>query len=127
MISISSETVYSSPQTFIARDGQSSAQRKQSAHWAAGEMPDNTPSPSNKMGVPPIGQALTHQLHLPRPMHLFGYMPNFRPGAIVSGFEHQIHESEQPEKKTSVRMPGPSWIVYFCMFVTRPAGLSFFV
>src|SRR5512139_793956 len=48
-------------------------------------------------------------------------------GLMLSGLEHHLQRSEQPLRKTLVRMPGPSWVQKCWMFRTRPVGALGFV
>lgn len=50
----------------------------------------------------------------------FRHAPDFRAEACVSGLPHHRQRSGQPLRKTSVRIPGPSWTEKCWILVTTP-------
>jgi len=71
---------------------------------------------SNVMGDASFsGQALRQSPHFSTVRHLSGYTPVCLYGIHPSGLPHHAQRSGHPLKKTDVRIPGPSWMVYFCM------------
>jgi hypothetical protein len=58
--------------------------------------------------------------HLSAEMHLDAYTPGSFANLWLSGLLHHLQLNGQPLRNTSVRIPGPSFIVYRCMLKTVP-------
>ena len=65
----------------------------------------------------PVGQTAAQR---PQPVHFRARKPISDWAEIVSGLWHQRQASEQPFRKTVVRMPGPSWMANRLISTTRP-------
>jgi hypothetical protein len=58
--------------------------------------------------------------HLSAEMHLDAYTPGSFANLWLSGLLHHLQLNGQPLRNTSVRIPGPSFIVYRCMLKIVP-------